>query len=290
MNKRKKSLVYLILILTALALLFISQLLLAMPVERVALKAPMDERDNKDILEITQRLTQTVDSIYARVNQTLTALPLAGTIIEEETATEEITPGPQEFSATPHPSKTSTPIPPLQTATQDGIRRTPTPTFTPKPTRTANLTEETVSPEGNIPGLTPDIVISFLANGLFECQDEQVDPLGIHYWFCMQSAAQHDILVTIYARTQDSVDMIEVIAIPSTDPISQPTISKIALIASLPYINADQQAAQDWILENIPALAAEQPPEADKIIGNVYFNLIYDNPDWIFYLGDLFTE
>ena len=285
MNNRKKRLVYLILILAALALLFIAQLLLAIPVDRVALKAPMEERENKDILEITQGLTLTADSIYAQVNQTLTALPLGGTQSAEETL-----PIPQDFSATPQPSKTSTLLLPPQTATWDGIERTPTPTFTPKPTRTVNYTQETVFPGGNIPGLTPEIVISYLANGLFDCQPEQIDPRGIHFWFCIQSAAQHNILVTIYSRTEDTVDLIEVITLPATDPISQPTISKIALIASLPYINADQQAAQDWILDNIPDLASQQPPEADKIIGNVNFSLIYNAPDWTFYLGDLNTE
>ena len=300
---RKRKLIFLILILAALALLLIFQLLLAIPVERIALKAPFGERENKDILERTQWLTLTVNSIYAQVDQTLTALPLAGTENSERTQAPEPeetiinngpTPEPEETSInnspTPHPSRTQTQISPLRTATPDSVRRTPTPTFTPKPTRTANLTPQTASPGGNIPGLTPDIVISFLANGLFECQAEQIDPLGIHYWSCIQSAEEHEILVTIYARTQDTVDMIEVIAIPSTDPISHTTISKIALIASLPYINADQQAAQDWILDNIPDLAGQVEPEADKIIGNVYFYLIYDDPDWIFYLGDLFQD
>ena len=245
--KRKRRLIYLFLTLIALVLLIISRVLLAVPVERVALKAVVEERENKDIQEVTQGLTRTAEMIYQQVNQTLTALPLAETkrvTPGSPTPTEKNTLRPTLPSRTMRPSRTPTPEDIRSTATGNSPNRTPTSTLTAQPSQTSDLTSTTVSPNGNLPGLTPQIVTSFLANSLFECEDEQIDPLGVHYWTCSQSSVEHDILVTIYSRTANTVDMVEVITLPFTGPISHNSISKIALIASLPYINAEQQKAQ----------------------------------------------
>lgn len=286
----KKKLIW-ILIVVLLVLAIILRIFLANPPRAITQK-PVSERERPEA-SATPDTTHTAEAIYLHAQQTLTAMPTHDLSLSPEIGDETLT-SPLDLTAeaeeddllfptfTPGAGDPET-TPQATDEFPEGLPPNPSPTpgFVFLPSPTSDTREET----GIIPGLTPDEAISFLENDDFDCSEGKMDPFGIFFWNCEHTSAEHHFVLTIYGRSETTVDLIEAYISSTTEEMDVSTISKLAYVATIPYTNADQEGAAGWVQNNLPDLASSFPPMVESTFGNIPYEMEYIGPFWLFNIG-----
>ncbi|MCJ7625466.1 MAG: hypothetical protein MUO76_18360, partial [Anaerolineaceae bacterium] len=256
----KKKLIW-ILIGVVLVLAVILRIFLANPPQAITQK-PVSERERPEA-SATPDTTRTADAIYLHAQQTLTAMPEHDLSSTQDAGDETIT-SPLDLTAEAEEDLLFPTITPGTVETKTTLQATdefpgglhPNPSPTPGSIFLPSPTTDTRAETGIIPGLTPDEAVSYLETGDFDCSDGKIDPFGIFFWNCEHTSTDPYIPLTIYGRSETTVDLIDT-WISSTDiDLNASSISILSYIATIPYTNADPESAANWVQSNLPGLAS----------------------------------
>lgn len=163
-------------------------------------------------------------------------------VVAQATNTPRPTNTPRSPTATPLPTDTPQPAP------------TATPTSPPAPTATS---VPTVTPfVAGIPGLHPADIKVNLEDREFECGD--VEEGVTHYlWTCRREVSTIEFVVTFYARSLDTVDFLNAVVLQPASPAVEIASPVLGFMATMPYDNADPDAARAWVEETLPTLKGQ---------------------------------
>lgn len=159
--------------------------------------------------------------------------------------------------ATDTPRPTNTPVP---TNTPIPPTAAPKPTNTPQPKPTAAPTSPpaaTATPfVAGIPGLHPVDIKVELGNRGFDCGD--VEEGVTHYsWTCRREVSTIEFVVTFYARSLDTVDFVTAVVLQPASPAVEIASPVLGFMATMPYDNAEPDAARAWVEQTLPTLEGE---------------------------------
>jgi hypothetical protein len=146
------------------------------------------------------------------------------------------------------------------------ITPSPLPTIIPSPTPTRIV--------GIIPGLIPATVKLNLQDRGFTCTNAQnaKDNSGSFYWNCQKSDSNSAILVSYYARTLQTVDLIDASITQYVKPDDSVSSSVFGFIATMPYDGAQPDKARDWVMKTLPTIKIGSDTRTTTI-GGVKFEL-----------------
>ncbi len=95
-----------------------------------------------------------------------------------------------------------------------------------------------------------------LENRAFTCPSVE-EAMSLYVWTCKKSEDVATLEVMFYSRTLGTVDFIDASVLQSDEPADDLSTAFLGFMATMPFDNAEPDAAKAWVAKTIPGLKGE---------------------------------